>query len=388
MTANLLLARAIALGARAFVIDRAGHYELLTRLVDGAQQIELGADGSPYAINPWDVPDPASVRARRSPFLLSLHTLMMGDEGLGKAELAQLGEAIRAVYAAPPRSRTSRRASRCCATSCWRWPSFHQRDGAAELAALVRNLAMRLSEWCGEGTYAYLLDRPTTVPADSPLVVFDTRRCPQDVLRPVMFSIMEYVTSTVERHWHAHRPARRASRARRRSPGARSCSSTRPGTSCAAPRPASTPTTSRCAPATSGSCSSSSSSSSPRPTPSTAWRCCRTPPCSCCSPSTRASSTSSATRSELSDEERELVGRLQDGQGQPRPDALDQRHPRPRPRRAARRPDRVLGLHLRPGPRRPAPRGRPARARRRRLGGDQRARPHHRDPRRAATATA
>ncbi len=68
MTANVLLARAIAHGARAFVIDRAGHYELLTRLVDGAQQIELGADDSPYAINPWDVPEaPRARRARRSP---------------------------------------------------------------------------------------------------------------------------------------------------------------------------------------------------------------------------------------------------------------------------------------------------------------------------------
>ncbi len=61
---------------------------------------------------------------------------------------------------------------------------------------MLRNLAMRLGEFCGEGTYAYLLDRETTVPADSPLVVFDTRRCPQDVLRPVMFAIMEYVTGT------------------------------------------------------------------------------------------------------------------------------------------------------------------------------------------------
>ena len=99
MTANVILARAIAHGARAFVIDRAGHYELLTRLVDGAQQIELGADDSPYAINPWDVPDPREVSREKIAFLISLHALMMGDEGLGKAEIAQLGEAIRAVYA-------------------------------------------------------------------------------------------------------------------------------------------------------------------------------------------------------------------------------------------------------------------------------------------------
>ena len=99
MTANVILARAIAHGARAFVLDRAGHYELLTRLVDGAQQIVLGADDSPYAVNPWDVPDPREVSREKIAFLISLHALLMGDEGLGKAEIAQLGEAIRAVYA-------------------------------------------------------------------------------------------------------------------------------------------------------------------------------------------------------------------------------------------------------------------------------------------------
>ncbi len=98
-----------------------------------------------------------------------------------------------------------------------------KRHGAVEVAAMLRNLAMRLSEFCGDGTYAYLLDRPTTSRADSPLVVFDTRRCPQDVLRPVMFAIMEYVTGTVERHWRAHlqHPGERARR--RCSPAARSC---------------------------------------------------------------------------------------------------------------------------------------------------------------------
>ena len=81
----------------------------------------------------------------------------------------------------------------------------NQRQGAVDVAVLLRNLAMRLNEYCGDGTYAYLLDRLTTVPSDSPLVVFDTRRCPQDALRPVMFSILEYVTGTVERHWAAHK---------------------------------------------------------------------------------------------------------------------------------------------------------------------------------------
>jgi type IV secretory pathway VirB4 component len=187
------------------VIDRAGHYELLTRLVDGAQQIVLGADHAPYAINPWDVPDPAEVSREKISFLISLHALMMGDEGLDKAEIAQLGEAIRAVYAKaatlgnePPRESMLRDELQAMA-------EHNQSHGAVDVAVLLRNLAMRLNEYCERGTYAYLLDRETTVPRDSPLVVFDTRRCPQDVLRPVMFSIMEYVTGTVERHWAAHR---------------------------------------------------------------------------------------------------------------------------------------------------------------------------------------
>ena len=59
-----------------------------------------------------------------------------------------------------------------------------QDQDAVDVAATLRNLADRLSEYCGEGTYAHLLDRDTTVPADAPLVVFDTRRCPESGRNP------------------------------------------------------------------------------------------------------------------------------------------------------------------------------------------------------------
>ena len=120
------------------MIDRAGHYELLTRLVAGAQQIELGAAHSPFALNPWDVPDPASVSREKVAFLLSLHTLMMGDEGLGKAEQARArrGDPRRLRARRDARGR-ARRASRCCATSCWPWPTTTSATAPHELAALV-----------------------------------------------------------------------------------------------------------------------------------------------------------------------------------------------------------------------------------------------------------
>jgi hypothetical protein len=205
LTANILLSRCLAMGARGFVIDRAGHYEILTRLIDGAQQIEIGADDSPYALNPWDVPDPAKVSREKIAFLLSLHQVMMG--GLDARQVGMIGAAIRAVYAkaaalpgSQPRESMLRDELRAQAREA-------QDADAVDVAATLRNLADRLAEYCGEGTYAHLLDRETTVPLEAPLVVFDTRRCPESELRLVMFQVMEYVTTTVEHHWEEHKAA-------------------------------------------------------------------------------------------------------------------------------------------------------------------------------------
>ena len=78
------------------VIDSAGHYQTLSRLVDGAQQIEIGAEASPYALNPWDVEEPARVPREKVAFLLALHQLMMGR--LDGRQLGMLATGIRAVY--------------------------------------------------------------------------------------------------------------------------------------------------------------------------------------------------------------------------------------------------------------------------------------------------
>jgi len=204
LAANVILARSIAQGARAFVVDRAGHYETLTRLIDGARQVEIGADDSAWAINPWDVGDPAEVSLEKISFLVSLHGVMMGDEGLTTLERSQIGAAIRAVYAkaaafgATPRESLLR-------DELLERADAERAAGAADLATVLRNLAERLGEFCGDGSYAYLLDRETTVAPDAQLLVFDTRRCPEVVLKPVMFSIVEYITRSVEAHRDAHR---------------------------------------------------------------------------------------------------------------------------------------------------------------------------------------
>jgi len=205
MTANVLLSRCLAAGARGFVIDRAGHYETLTRLLDGAQQVEIGADDSPYSLNPWDVPDPTKVSREKIAFLLALHQVIMG--GLDARQIGMIGAAIRAVYAKAAALSGSQPRESMLQDELRAQAKEAQDQVAVDVAATLRNLADRLSEYCGQGTYAYLLDRATTVPADAPLVVFDTRRCPESELRLVMFALMEYITTSVERHWIAHKAA-------------------------------------------------------------------------------------------------------------------------------------------------------------------------------------
>lgn len=199
LCANVIVSRAVAHGARAFVLDRAGHYGVLASLIEGAREVEIGADDSRFAINPWDVADPFDPPLEKIAFLVSLHEVMMGTEGLTTLERSQLGSAIRAVYARAAAEGLPARESMLRQELLER----SQREsgtGGAELAVGLRNLAERLGEFCGEGSYAYLLDQETSVPTDSPLVVFDTRRCPEVVLGPVMFAIVEYVTRAIDAH--------------------------------------------------------------------------------------------------------------------------------------------------------------------------------------------
>jgi len=43
-------------------------------------------------------------------------------------------------------------------------------------ATILASLANRLSRYVGDGEDSYLADRPTNVPSDAPLIVFDLRR--------------------------------------------------------------------------------------------------------------------------------------------------------------------------------------------------------------------
>ena len=201
MAAILLLARAIAQGAGGFIIDRAGHFEFLASLLPGASSVEIGAEG--HAINSWDVENPACVPAEKVDYLLALHALLLGEHhsardsyGLTDLESNLLGLAIGEVY------------ERCALTGeeprelllqeeLERRYDAEREEGSVGIAEALRNLSMRLNNYLREGPYGYLTDRPTTIPRDSPLVVFDTRMIPDAKSAAALFVICEHVKSRI-----------------------------------------------------------------------------------------------------------------------------------------------------------------------------------------------
>ena len=202
---NVLISRFLAHGMQAFVLDRAGHYEFLCKLVPGARHLTIGASTDEHAVNPWDVEDPASPPIEKIAYLVALHALLVGDHragedsyGLDALERNLLEVAIRAVYTRAAREQLVPR-ERLLYEELRRRAEHEAHAGAEEVASVLRTLAERIASFVDEGSYAYLLDRDTTVPADAPLVAFDTRKVPRELSAAVLFVLAEHVTARIER---------------------------------------------------------------------------------------------------------------------------------------------------------------------------------------------
>jgi DNA helicase HerA-like ATPase len=190
---------------QAFVLDRAGHYEFLCALVPGARHLTIGASTDEHAVNPWDVEDPANPPIEKIAYLIALHALLVGDQqagedayGLDALERNLLEVAIRSVYARASRDSLAPREGML--REELRRRAHDEADaGAEEVAAVLRTLGERIASFVEDGSYAYLLDRETTVPGDAPLVAFDTRKVPRELQAAVLFVLAEHVTQRIER---------------------------------------------------------------------------------------------------------------------------------------------------------------------------------------------
>jgi hypothetical protein len=201
---NVLMARLLAHGMQAFVIDRAGHYEFLCRLVPGAQHLTIGASSDDHAVNPWDVEDPTNPPIEKVSYLVALHALLVGDHragedsyGLDALERNLLEVAIRSVYARAAREAIAPREG-LLRVELRRRADDEARAGAEEVASALRTLGERIASFVDDGSYAYLLDRETTIPANAPLVAFDTRKVPRELQAAVLFVLAEQVTRRIE----------------------------------------------------------------------------------------------------------------------------------------------------------------------------------------------
>jgi hypothetical protein len=211
MATNLILSRILAQGAEGGVIDRAGHYEFLAALIPGACVVNLGTD-SEHAINPWDVDDVRRLGPEKLEYLLALHSFFLGrpqPDGtydLEPRDHSQVSLAIRAVYRRCQLTGEQPRET-LLQEELYRRSQEEREDGNVELASHLAQLAEGLHDYTGQGAGAYLADRPTSIPADAPLVVFDTREVGDARAGAAMFTIVEHLARRSQRTRveHAHR---------------------------------------------------------------------------------------------------------------------------------------------------------------------------------------
>jgi type IV secretory pathway VirB4 component len=141
-------------------------------------------------------------------FLVRLHALLIGDHdagadsyGLDALQRSLLAHAIRQTYRRAAATATTPRES-LLRDVLYELAAAEQ-DRSPDHASVLRDLAINVADLCQDGTYGYLFDRPTSIPAarEAPLIVFNTAKVPEDVSAAVLFSVFEYITNRVERRW-------------------------------------------------------------------------------------------------------------------------------------------------------------------------------------------
>ena len=201
MSTNLILARILAAG-RERRGDRPRRALRVPRLADPGRDLPQPRHPTPgQAINPWDVEDLPRSSHRRSSNTCSRSTASSSAARSRTApttsnprDHSQLSLAIRAVYR---RCRLTGELPRemLLQEELYRRCEEARSDGNVELAGQLAQLAEGLHDYVGDGAGTYLADRPTSVPDDSPLVIFDTRDVGDARAGAAMFTIVEHLAA-------------------------------------------------------------------------------------------------------------------------------------------------------------------------------------------------
>jgi len=199
MFAQSFALKHIARGGRVIVLDRStGHWDDLVAAVPGAVVHRVLLD-SGFRINPWELPRSAIEPSQtKLEYLLDLHTLLVGElhggiPALTAQERALLEGACRAVY---------REGSVHYERHLFDWLRRAETAGARDDADPVRRqqyraLAERLVPYVYGGTYAGLLDGPTTVRPDALLEVFNFKGLADRLVPLAMLPLIEYIWAVI-----------------------------------------------------------------------------------------------------------------------------------------------------------------------------------------------
>ena len=199
MFAQSFALKHIACGGRVIVLDRStGHWDDLTAAVPGAVVHRVLLD-SGFRINPWELPRHATEPSQtKMEYLLDLHTLMVGElhagtPALTAQERALLEGACRSVY------REGRGPYEQHLFDWLRRAEVEEaHDGGDPLRRQhYRALAERLIPYVDDGTYAGLLNGPTTVRPDALLEVFNFKGLADRLVPLAMLPLIEYVWSVI-----------------------------------------------------------------------------------------------------------------------------------------------------------------------------------------------
>jgi type IV secretory pathway VirB4 component len=199
---------------RATIVDRAGHYRALINLVGGTY-VALGKDPAPPVINPWDVRPGEDLR-KKIDALLALHEIMLtrpGQEVDARTEAA-VERAIKGVYAEHARRRKNGELPDQPAPLERDLLAYLDREACSDGLTNVerdirRALLDTLQPYAGDGRYAPITDRPTTVDLETALLCFDLDGLPERLYALTMFIIADAMARRAVNTYDRRRVAER-----------------------------------------------------------------------------------------------------------------------------------------------------------------------------------
>lgn len=184
---NCLMLQMLKENPKVFIVDIGGSYRKLTHHLSG-QNIPLSLDEK-ISLNPFDLPLGETIPSNHKiKFLVGLIEMMTKEEDqarIGRLERAEMEQAILQVY----------QTSSLPGLSALRAILLRHPNGE------IQRLGKILTSWCAETPFGQMVDRPTTLRLERPIVAFDLKGLETypDLQVVCLYLITDFVWREVER---------------------------------------------------------------------------------------------------------------------------------------------------------------------------------------------